>query len=47
MVTQRIKAALRKIAESNEALGRHLGNSIRTGTFCSYEAADLVSWKIS
>ena len=46
MVTQRIKAAIKKIAEESETLGRHLGNSIRTGNFCSYVAPEIVSWTL-
>jgi hypothetical protein len=43
MVTQRIKAALRKIAEASPALGRHLANAIHTGLFCSYQPPDPTS----
>ncbi|HYB99465.1 MAG TPA: AAA family ATPase [Candidatus Limnocylindrales bacterium] len=35
-VTKRISAARRRVAESDEALGRYLARTIRTGTFCSY-----------
>lgn len=47
MVTQRIKAALRKIDKVSPALGRHLGNAIRTGLFCRYEPGDHGSWNVS
>jgi non-specific serine/threonine protein kinase len=47
MVTQRIKAALRNITEASPALGRHLGKSIRTGLFCSYEPQEPISWNVS
>ena len=35
-VTKTIRQSLRRIAEENEPLGRHLEATIRTGTFCSY-----------
>ncbi|MDP9067116.1 MAG: AAA family ATPase [Actinomycetota bacterium] len=35
-VTKTIKDALKKIAENDQALGAHLGSTIRTGTYCSY-----------
>ena len=46
-VTQRIKATLRKIAQSDPTLGDHLGRSIRTGLFCRYDPQDPVSWEVS
>src|SRR5205807_1518327 len=46
-VTQRIKATLRKIAQSDTLLGDHLGKSIRTGLFCRYDPQDPVSWDVS
>ncbi len=35
-VQRRIKDALKRIAERDPALGKHLEASVRTGTFCSY-----------
>jgi hypothetical protein len=35
-VTKRVKAALRQIASAHPALGRHLAERVRTGSFCSY-----------
>lgn len=35
-VTRSIRAALERIAEHSEALGRHLEATVRTGQFCSY-----------
>jgi hypothetical protein len=35
-VTNRIKAAISKIATHDPALGRHFDSCVRTGTFCSY-----------
>ena len=43
-VTWRIRNAIRKIAQAHPRLGRHLENSIRTGTFCVYEPEGPVSW---
>jgi hypothetical protein len=34
---RRIREAIRKIGEHDEALGRHLDWTVRTGTFCAYE----------
>jgi TolB-like protein len=45
-VTWRIRSAIRKIAAAHPALGRHLDNSIRTGTFCVYEPESPVEWRI-
>jgi non-specific serine/threonine protein kinase len=36
-VQRRIKDAIRRIAEQDEAVGRHLARSVRTGTYCAYE----------
>src|SRR5690606_6390032 len=36
-VTRRVHAAIRKIAEQDPALGRHLDWTVRTGTFSAYE----------
>jgi tetratricopeptide (TPR) repeat protein len=35
-VTKAIKTAMRRIGENHPDLGRHLDQSVRTGTFCSY-----------
>jgi non-specific serine/threonine protein kinase len=35
-VTKRIKESIERIGEANPPLGRHLGNYIKTGYFCSY-----------
>jgi hypothetical protein len=37
LVQRRIREAIRKIAEQEPELGRHLDWAIRTGTFCAYE----------
>jgi len=36
-VTKALKIAIRKIAEQHPALGQHLAQTIRTGTFCVYK----------
>ena len=45
-VTYRVRAAIRKIDQLHPALGRHLTNSVRTGTWCSYRPESDVSWTI-
>ena len=35
-VTKSIKNAMKRIADSHPALGEHLSQTIRTGTFCVY-----------
>jgi TolB-like protein len=43
-VTWRIRNAISKIEQIHPALGKHLSNSIKTGTFCSYEPEMAVVW---
>lgn len=45
-VTWRIRSAVRKIAMLHPALGRHLENSVRTGTYCSYQPERSVDWQL-
>jgi hypothetical protein len=45
-VTWRIRNAIRKIANVHPRLGRHLQNSVRTGTFCAYAPEVPVSWRL-
>jgi hypothetical protein len=45
-VTYRVRAAIRRLDQLHPDLGRHLGNSIRTGTWCSYRPESDVSWTI-
>jgi TolB-like protein/tetratricopeptide (TPR) repeat protein len=45
-VTWRIRNAIRKIASSHPRLGRHLENSVRTGTFCVYEPETPTAWTL-
>jgi hypothetical protein len=35
-VTWRIRSAIKKIAPAHPRLGRHIENTVRTGTFCVY-----------
>ena len=43
----RIRAALRQVAEAHPALGRHLQNAVRTGTWCSYRPETAVTWEVA
>lgn len=44
-VTWRIRHALRRIETAHPALGRHLANSLRTGTFCTYRPESPIVWR--
>jgi TolB-like protein len=46
-VTWRIRNAISKIEQVHPTLGKHLSNSIKTGTFCSYEPEKPVEWVYS
>jgi hypothetical protein len=45
-VAERIRAAITRVSEAHSALGRHLENSIRTGTFCSYRPEVSIGWDL-
>ena len=45
-VTWRIRNAIRKIAAAHPRLGRHLENTVRTGTFCGYEPETPTIWAL-
>ena len=45
-VTNRIKDSLSRIAVEHEPLGRHLANSVRTGSFCSYAPEHPTVWEL-
>ena len=45
-VTARIRDAIRRIGDAHPDLGRHLGRSVRTGTFCVYEPDQPVRWRL-
>ncbi|WEX08908.1 hypothetical protein [Chelativorans sp. AA-79] len=46
-VTWRIRHALRKIEAVHEPLAKHLTNSLRTGTFCSYQPEQAIEWQLA
>lgn len=46
-VTWRIRSAIKKVAEVHPELGRHLGVSVRTGTFCAYSPERPISWRLT
>jgi predicted ATPase len=46
-VTWRIRSAIARIDAVHPALGRHLRNSIRTGTFCTYTPEQRVDWRLT
>lgn len=43
-VYNRIRGALAKIEKAHRSLGRHLRNSVSTGTFCSYAPERPTEW---
>jgi len=45
-VTQAISRSLSKIQDSHESLGRHLRNSIRTGTYLIYNPDKPIDWQL-
>jgi len=45
-VTWRIRSTIKKIEKDHPQLGKHLSNSIKTGTFCSYVPEATHNWTI-
>lgn len=45
-VTWRIRSAIKKIAAVHPSLGRHLENSVRTGTYCVYSPERPIAWTV-
>jgi hypothetical protein len=45
-VTWRIRHAVRKVEAAHPELGRHLANSLKTGTFCVYQPERVVRWQL-
>ncbi|MGB8650954.1 MAG: hypothetical protein WCD35_09855, partial [Mycobacteriales bacterium] len=46
-VTARLRDTVRRVAEHDAELGRHLSHSVRTGTFCSYAPERPVTWHLT
>ena len=46
-VTWRIRSAISRVDAVHPALGRHLNNSVRTGTFCAYTPEQPVIWQLT
>lgn len=45
-VTRRIRDAIARISDVHPALGRHLQNSVKTGSYCSYAPEQPVDWEL-
>jgi len=45
-VSARIRDAIRRIQVADPALGRHLGNAIHTGVYCSYRPEPPALWRV-
>jgi len=45
-VTLRIRSAIKKIGQAHPDLGKHLTNTVRTGTFCSYQPEQSITWML-
>ena len=45
-VTRQIKSAIDAVRKVNPALGRHLANSISTGSTCRYAPAERINWQL-
>jgi TolB-like protein/tetratricopeptide (TPR) repeat protein len=45
-VTWRIRSAIRKAIAVHSSLGRHLENSVRTGTYCTYAPEKPLDWAL-
>jgi hypothetical protein len=45
-VTHRIRAAIRRIADVDPALGQHLLNAVKTGTWCAYQPDTTIEWTV-
>jgi predicted ATPase len=46
-VTWRIRSAIARIEAVHPSLGRHLKNSVRTGTYCAYTPEHPVDWRLT
>lgn len=45
-VTQRIRAALKRIESAHDTLGQHLARSVQTGVCCAYVPDRVVEWQL-
>lgn len=45
-VTQRIRAAIRRVVAAHDMLGHHLRTTIRTGTTCMYQPESMLDWTL-
>jgi hypothetical protein len=45
-VTHRISGAIRRIGDIDPALGQHLLNAVKTGTWCSYQPDTDNAWNV-
>jgi tetratricopeptide (TPR) repeat protein len=45
-VAMRIRTAIARLSEEHAELGRHLENSIKTGTFCAYRPEAPIDWHL-
>ena len=45
-VTARIRLTIGRIEREHSDLGRHLANSVRTGTTCSYQPETPIHWSV-
>lgn len=46
-VTHRVRSTIRQVTRLHPTLGRHLEHSISTGTYCRYNPAYRIEWKVS
>ena len=45
-VTYRVRTAIKRLGGVHPDLGRHLENSVRTGTWCAYRPETDVTWDV-
>ena len=47
-VTQRVRSAIKRIAQEHPALADHLANRVETGTFCVYRSDPMrpIEWRL-
>jgi hypothetical protein len=46
VVTQRLRATIKRIDAVHPALGPHLTAAVRTGVYCSFRPEQLVTWTV-